>query len=306
MPPQQDNPVLTRRQALAGSAAVLAGAVVTGSLSAAEKVNRVLVVVGPSNHPPGTHEVAAGGRLLGHCIEAAKLAQPLRASVVNRWPESKSLSDVASVVFIGDLFPPEVMPDRDRIFADLTALMRRGAGMVCIHFATGLAARHVTPEGDHPLLHWIGGYFATGCKHHQSIARIFKEATIQPAAVDHPVLRGWTAFTLHDEPYINNYFGKNGPGKNVSILATAQLPPEAPKREGVAWAVTREDGGRGVGIVMPHFYRNWKVDALRTLILNSIVWTTGSEVPREGVQVALPDLATFKPDALEPAVRKKK
>ena len=39
--------------------------------------------------------------------------------------------------------------------------------------------------GDHPLLHWTGGYFATRCKHHQSVARIF-EATIKPANRDTP------------------------------------------------------------------------------------------------------------------------
>lgn len=28
----------------------------------------VLILVGPSTHPPGTHEVAAGGRLVAHCL----------------------------------------------------------------------------------------------------------------------------------------------------------------------------------------------------------------------------------------------
>jgi hypothetical protein len=81
------------------------------------------------------------------------------------------------------------------------------------------------------------------------------------------------------------------------------LPPESPKREVVAWAVSREDGGRGVGVVMPHFYRNWKIDELRTLILNSIVWAAKREVPADGVKVALPDLAQFEPAAVDPQPR---
>ena len=37
--------------------------------SVAAEPTRVLIVVGPSTHPPGSHEVAAGGRLLQHCLE---------------------------------------------------------------------------------------------------------------------------------------------------------------------------------------------------------------------------------------------
>ena len=78
------------------------------------------------------------------------------------------------------------------------------------------------------------------------------------------------------------------------------LPPEAPRREIVAWAVSRPDGGRGMGVVMPHFYKNWQVDDLRRLILNGIVWSAKREVPPEGVQTTLPDLAQFEPAAIEP------
>jgi type 1 glutamine amidotransferase len=301
-PPPLSGPPITRRAAIAGTAAALIGA----AAPAADAPARVLVVVGPSNHPPGTHEVAAGGRLLAHCLNAAE-APRLRAEVVTDWPADggKALAGVASVVFIGDMFPPEVMPDRDAIMKDLTGLMKRGCGIVCVHYATGLEAKHVSEDGDHPLLHWMGGYFATRCNHHKSVARVFKEATIEPAKADHPVLRGWKAFTLHDEPYINNYFGKGGPARNVTALATAMLPPEKPARETVAWAAERPDGGRGVGVVMPHFYRNWQNDDLRTLILNAIVWTALQEVPKGGVRVKLPDLATFKPAAVEPPVKKK-
>lgn len=297
---------ITRRDILTGTAATLIGSVVPGSAAAAEAPTRVLVVVGPSKHPPGTHEVAAGGRLLSHCLGMIDAPSRLVAEVVTDWPANgdTTFADVASVVFIGDLFPPEVMPNRDTIMKHLAAMTKRGCGIVCIHYATGLEAKHVSPEGDHPLLHWTGGYFATRCKHHKSVARVFKQATIEPTKAAHPILRGWKGFTLHDEPYINNYFGKDGPAGNVVALATAMLPPEKPMRETVAWAAERPDGGRGASVVMPHFYRNWRLDDLRTLILNAIVWTARQEVPRGGVRVKLPDLATFKPAAVEPPAKK--
>ncbi len=287
---------VTRRTAIA-TTVVLAGTLGR----AAEPATQVLVLVGPSNHPPGTHEVEAGGRLLGHCLSALSI----KADVRSDWPASGT-EQYAAVVFIGDLFPPEVLPQRDAIMRDLAAMTKRGCGIVAIHYATGLEAKHVAEDGEHPLLHWTGGYFATRCKHHQSVARVFKEATIEPAATKnsadeaHPLTRGWKTFTIHDEPYIKNYLGKDGPAKNVRVIATANLPPEKPQPEPVAWAVERDDGGRGAAVVMPHFYRNWKNDDLHTLILNCIVWAAKQEVPKDGVRVELPDLATFKPVDTEP------
>lgn len=261
---------------------------------------RVLIVVGPSKHPPGSHEVAAGGRLMKHCLEHMTNLPGVKADVVEGWPD-KALRDAAStVVFIGDQFPPNRLPKAQRNLAELAEMMKRGCGIACVHYATGLTQGDVAEDGEHPLLHWMGGYFATRCKHHQSVARIFPVATVSPA-VEHPINRGWKEFTLHDEPYINNYFGKDGnrPATNVTALATSLLPPEAPKRETVAWCVERPDGGRGFGIVMPHFYRNWRVDDLRRFLLNGIVWTAKLQVPAEGVHTSAPDLGSFQPDSIE-------
>jgi hypothetical protein len=266
----------------------------------------ILIVVGPCQHPPGTHEAAAGARLLEHCVEHTANVEPLPAQVYYEWPEDKSVLDRArTIVFIGDRFPPERMDQPDTIKADLAKMMDRGCGLVCIHYATGLQAQHVAEDGDHPLLRWMGGYFATGCRHHRSVARVLT-ATIVPEKGDHPVLRGWKEFTFDDEPYWNNYFGKDGPAKNVTPLAISMLPPDAPKKEIVAWAVARPDGGRGVGIVLPHYFRNWGVDDMRMLAMNAVCWTAKLDVPAEGVKTSLPDLATFKPDSVDPQPRPKR
>jgi len=216
----------------------------------------VLIVVGPSKHPAGSHEVAAGGRLMKHCVETMANVPGVKADVVYEWPTQKLRDAASTVVFIGDTFPVGRLPNPQQNLADLGVMMKRGCGIVCVHYATGLLGADVTPEGDHPLLGWLGGYFANrSCPHHESFARIFKAATITPAAAQHPIARGWHEFTLHDEPYINNYFGKgeNKLAPNVTALATSMLPPDKPKSETVAWCVERGDGGRGFGIVMPHF-----------------------------------------------------
>jgi type 1 glutamine amidotransferase len=270
---------------------------------------RVLVVVGPSTHPPGTHEVGAGSRLIAHCLENMANLPGVRADAVEGWPQDDALLEAAdSIVFIGDIFPPQKFADPKAVLARLDRLMRRGRGIACIHFATGVRAEDVAPDGDHPLLHWMGGYFGTRTPHFPGIAKVFPSATIMPAAPRHPVCRGWREFTLHDEPYIRNYFGPDGnrPAPNVTVFATAQLPPEAPQTEAVAWGVERADGGRGFGIVMPHFYRNWALEDLRRFILNGVVWTAKLEVPEGGVRTPLPDLAAFRPASVDPLPPKPK
>ncbi len=273
---------------------------------AGDAAARIVVLVGPSNHPPGTHEVEAGARVIKYCLENAENVKGIRVDIISQWPQdANSLNDVASIVFSGDRFPPAEMPEGERIMADLTKMMTRGCGLMCYHYATGLNAQQVPPDGNHPLLTWMGGYFATRCAHHQSIARVYPSATIVPTDRVHPVLNGWQAFTIHDEPYIRNYFGKTGLAAGVTPLATSMLPPEAPHEEIVAWAVARTDGGRGVGVVMPHFFRNWQNADLRKLILNGIVWTARQEVPAGGVSVKLPSLENFKPFSVEPVPRAK-
>lgn len=288
---------------------VLAGLVLVAALplaavgqtsELAKEKTRVMIVVGPSKHPVGTHEVAAGGRVIQYLLEHAEGVPPIAAEVFYRWPESQAtLDSAATIVFLGDLFPGETLKEPAKVKADLARMIQRGCGMVCVHYATGLRAEHVSPEGGHPLLGWIGGYFATGCKHHKSVARICP-ATLTPESIDHPVLRGWKAFSFEDEPYWNNYFGKGGPAKNVTPLVSTMLPPEAPRKEIVVWAVERADGGRGMGIVVPHFFHNWRIEDLRTLMLNGIVWTAKLPVPSKGVKSSLPDLARFAPESVEP------
>jgi type 1 glutamine amidotransferase len=271
------------------------------SMIAAEPT-RILVVVGPSTHPPGSHEVAAGGRLLGHCLDHMENVPHVKAEVFNEWPADKATRDGASaMVFLGDFFPPCRLSNVEQNLADLGEMMRQGCGIVCLHFATGLRPEDVAENGDHPLLRWMGGYFAAHGIHHQSIAKIYQAATITPAAPNHPIARGWKEFTVHDEPYINNYFGPEGNklAPNVTALATSMLPPDAPRREIVAWCVERADSGRGFAIVMPHFYKNWRQEDLRRFILNGIVWSAKLDIPAGGVKSAAPDLAAFNPAAVE-------
>ena len=186
--------------------------------------------------------------------------------------------------------------------------MAKGRGIVCLHYGVGLLDEDVARDGDHPLLHWMGGYFATRCEHHQSTAKIYEAARIEAANPNHPTANGWDAMVLHDEPYTNNYFGPDDnqllPG--AFAVATSMLPPEQPKEEIIAWGIERADTGREIGVTLPHFYKNWQVDPLRTFIFNSILWSAKFPIPEDGIRTTLPDLETFNPVSIDFIPRRKR
>ncbi len=128
-------------------------AATTSTLIADDKKPRILIIAGPSSHPPGTHEVPAGARLMKHCLENITNSAPISADVVSKWPEdAKTLASYSSLVFIGDVFPPMKMPEPSKILKEIGTIMDRGCGIVCVHYATGLTAKDVAEDGDHPLL----------------------------------------------------------------------------------------------------------------------------------------------------------
>ncbi len=165
---------------------------IAGLLLHAPDNARVLIVVGPSKHPPGSHEAAAGGSLLKSAPQQMANVGGVRADVVYEWPRDRASREAPStVVFIGDTFPAHRFEDPGRNLAELGEMMNRGCGIVCVHFATGLLGQDIAPDGDHPLVRWLGGYFADrSCPHHQSITKVYPVATIEPAAPPHPISRG--------------------------------------------------------------------------------------------------------------------
>lgn len=116
-------------------------------VASAHAQTKVLIVVGPTNHPPGSHEVAAGGRLMKSCFESATNVKAVSAQVFYEWPDQAARYSAATVVFIGDQFPPMRLPNAAQNMTDLAAMMARGCGIVCVHYATGLAAQDVADDG---------------------------------------------------------------------------------------------------------------------------------------------------------------
>ena len=146
--------------------------------------------------------------------------------------------------------------------------------------------------------YWIGGYYETYYSVNPFWTAHFDSFP------DHPVTRGLEPFTAYDEWYFNMRFRENMEGITPILVATPSdetrdgpyVNPKGPyphiqadkgRSEILMWLVEREDGGRGFGFTGGHAHQPWLDEVnLRNVILNTLVWLTGLEVPPDGI--ALP------------------
>jgi len=116
------------------------------------------------------------------------------------------------------------------------------------------------------------------------------------ALPDHPVSNGVTDLVqAYDEFYYSMRFRKER-GEVLDLVVATPTKPRIKriinlwndngvnKPQTLMWGVERKDGGRGVGFTGGHYHRNWAVDGFRQIVLNSIVWVAGAEVPEGGVK----------------------
>lgn len=261
-----------------------------GLLSASAADKKVVFVAGGPSHGPGDHEHRAGCLLLKSCLDNV----PGIASVVysNGWPQDpKAFEGADTIVFYmdGGGNHPAL---QDARLQQLGALMKKGVGLACIHYAT----EPTLEKGQKEFLDWIGGAFEAYWSVNPTWDANFRELP------RHPVTSGVKPFTLYDEWYFHIRFREGM--KGVTPILTA-VPPESTMsradgphegnpavREAVkkgepqhmAWAAERPDGGRGFGFTGAHFHKNWSDENFRKIVLNAILWTAKAKVPADGVQ----------------------
>ena len=259
--------------------AVFAGPLLTNQAAAKEGDKKIVLVAGTPSHGRGDHEFNAGVQLLKQCLD--KVPGIRCEAYLNGWPKDPQVLDDADAVMLymdGGSGHPLI---RDANLAQMRALVARGVGLVCVHYAVEVPKDRGGPE----LLDWIGGYYETGFSTNPHWVAQIKELP------EHPITRGVKPFSARDEWYFSIRFRPEMQGVIPIVKAT---PPdgvrgtpaakEHPGREEVlAWAVERPDGGRGFGFTGGHFHINWGDDYFRKLILNALVWAAHGEVPADGV-----------------------
>lgn len=272
--------------AFATTAGIDAFAAPSKQLTRARK--KVVFIAGRKSHGPGDHEYELGCRLLAKSIETSPNLRGWRTEVhLDGWPlNEETLNDADSIVVYCDgsdhneADHPLLTGDR---LQTLGRQMRRGCGLVLLHYATFAPVKRGGPE----YLDWVGGFFdyetGTAANHWYSKIQVVDTSPSFPAP-KHPILRGVEPFTLKDEFYYDMKMRPSDP-RRTAIL-NVSFPGEHEAKT-VAWAVQRRDGGRGFAFTGGHAHSNWKNEALRTLILNAIAWTARSEVPAAGIRSKL-------------------
>src|SRR5262249_36304801 len=159
--------------------------------------------------------------------------------------------------------------------------MKRGCGLIFHHWSTF----HPVKAHDQ-ITEWNGGYFdhESGPPAGKWYSKIeTKEWTTVVGSSRHPIERGVKPFKVKEEFYYKLRFRENDPRLQFILLKDASEPPLS----AVAWAIERNDGGRGFGFTGGHFFANWWVPEFRRLVLNAIAWTAKIDVPEGGVESTL-------------------
>src|SRR6266436_5253847 len=181
------------------------------SLTAAEQ-KQIVLIAGPPSHGPGEHEHRAGCLLLKSCLD--KL--PGLSSVVysNGWPQAPDAFDGAdAIVLYMDGGPNHPATQEDRL-QKLDALMKKGVGLVCIHYAT----EPTLERGEKEFLDWVGGCFEINWSVNPHWDANFEQLP------KHPITRGVKPFSINDEWYFHLRFRDSM--KGVTPILTA-VPPES-------------------------------------------------------------------------------
>lgn len=266
---------------------------VLAATMAAASPAKIVLVAGKPSHGPGAHEFNAGILLLEKSLRQNKGVETVVAK--GGWPEDPAVLDNArSIVFYLDGGERHPFLTANRLEL-LRGLMRKGVGMACLHYAVEIPKDH----GGAELLDWIGGYYERPYS-----TNPHNDTTVSLASPKHPISRGWKSFAGNDEWYYKIRFR---PGdKRVTPIATVMLPKDAPVLEPIAWAVEREDSGRGFGFTGGHFHNNWGIADLRRMIVNAILWTAKVEIPKSGAKCDLDPAELSKNLDDKPAPKAKK
>lgn len=283
-------------------AALVASASAVVISPAAPATSHILLLAGQPSHGPGEHEHNAGVLLLKKCLDASGLPLTTTAHLGAQWPSPEELAQADTILFYADGGGGHFMLADDHL-AQITKEMRRGAGLVCLHYAVEFPV----DKGGPQALDWMGGFFEANWSVNPHWLADYKNLP------QHPVSRGVKPFTSHDEWYFHMRFADPEKGQLTHVLAavppastmarkdgphegnpTVRAEVAANKPQSTAWAFERKDGGRGFGFTGGHFHKGWGNAEQRKLVLNAILWTAKVEVPVNGVvsEVTAEDLKT--------------
>jgi type 1 glutamine amidotransferase len=274
-------------------------AVASISAPTPKKDKRIVLVAGKPSHPTMMHEFNAGATLLKKCLDKVKGVEAVLYT--NGWPSDPHAFDEADAILLymdGGGGHPAIQSNHLEV---LDALMKKGVGLGCAHFAVEVPK----DRGGKEFQDWIGGYY----EDHYSCNPMW-EPDYQTFP-RHPVTRGVKPFQVRDEWYMHMRFRPEMKGVTPILVAKPSdkvrngpyvypagpyphIQADSGKDEIMMWVAERPDGGRGFGFTGGHNHVNWGNDNFRKVVLNALLWIAKADVPRGGVESTVSEAELYQ------------
>ena len=263
-------------------ACTLAALALCGARVPEAEPTRILLIGKDRDHPFRTHEYMADSKLLARCLEQT---EGVKCVVSNGWPKDAAAFEGVKTIVLHTRMGGDVLFHASHR-EQARALLKKGVGLVAIHWATGASA----DERGELYLKALGGWFSA-----RTFSRyLVRKTVLKRAAPDHPVCRGWKDYELREEYYIKLRFVPGAKPVFTTVIDGEEYA--------IGWVYERPDGGRSFGTVGGHFHGNFGIEEFRRGIVNGILWTAGVAVPEGGAPCAI----TAKDMELPPDTRKRR
>ncbi|MCC7087481.1 MAG: ThuA domain-containing protein [Pirellulales bacterium] len=244
------------------------GAVLAGSDAAAKtRPIQVVLVTGPKDHGLGEHDYPAWKTVWQNLLG---MAADTRVTLADDWPSADELKSADVLVFYQQ---GKWTAERAR---DIDAFLKRGGGLVYIHFAVD-GGNDAPGFAQRIGLAWRGG---------QSKFRHGPLDLDFAPGESHPIARNFTKVHFYDESYWNLI----GDPRRFNLLATGKEDSES---QPLFWTI--EQGRGRVFVSIPgHFSWTFDDPLFRVLLLRGIAWAAHEPVDRfnelvtPGARIATP------------------
>jgi putative heme-binding domain-containing protein len=216
------------------------------------KALHVVLVAGTKDHGPGEHDYPAWQRVWRQLLE---MDDQVQVTTADPWPTPADFESADVMVFYQK---GEWTADRAR---DIDAFLRRGGGLVYIHYAVD-GGNDAPGFAQRIGLAWRGGHSK------------FRHGPLDVQFTDsgHPIARNFDRVHFHDESYWNLL----GDPQRIRLLATGI---EENKPQPLFWT-TEQNGGRVFVSIPGHFAWTFDDPVFRVLLLRGIAWAAGESVDR--------------------------
>ena len=180
------------------------------TLAASAQDKKIVFLAGPPSHGPAEHEHRAGCLLLKSCLD--KVPGVVSEVYSNGWPQNPeaAFAGAATLVVYSDGGGGHPLL-RDDHLKTIGELMKKGVGLVCLHYAV----EPTKEKGEKEFLDWIGGCFETDRSVNPTWRAEFK---VLPT---HAITRGVKPFSINDEWYFHMRFRESMKGVVPVLQAVA-------------------------------------------------------------------------------------